>query len=64
VNCQMCRWFKRSTEAWADHGSCQRHAPVLVPIGGRDAATVTLWPRVHEDWRCGDWQAKETETCK
>jgi hypothetical protein len=65
--CKNCRYSSWPIEYYyEDQGTeqqggprykCRRRAPI--PTGGMMSPAWTVWPRVHADGWCGEWQAKE-----
>ena len=51
MECQVCRFFDRSTGTDADSGECRIEPPTVARSGVR-----AMWPIVHEcDW-CGKFE--------
>lgn len=63
-NCASCHWWSRmgprlanasrDPSASGDCGTCQVHAPVVVP--GDGSFPVSMFPVTHESRFCGDWR--------
>lgn len=56
--CKDCKWWRKSR---GGNGGCHRHAPSvrLLVTMNEYLEHYGLWPQVHEDDFCGDFEAKD-----
>lgn len=54
-SCCNCR-FSEESSSRKGVNFCRRHAPTIV---GTSAGAVQMWPSVHDDYWCGDFEPRK-----
>jgi len=58
--CKVCKWFYEK-QGILGHLECRRYPPTIFPQGGIASFTLeTQYPRVEEDFWCGEFEKEET----